>query len=320
MFCVLPFHAGDRHLAIKLAEWIKKLGGVSAHKLILAYDSATTVDGVIEPLRDAFTSVEALKIVGAPRADWSAGTGDASACNEMWIQVAQHFGRMEGPNHWFWLEPDAIPMKSTWMDELDEEYRKNRKGFMGARVLTSSGVERMSGIAAYPPSVAKYSTTAMLTDKVAWDIAGAQDFKKSCHYTRLIYHVLRTSADAPKFKSQQELNTIPKETAVFHPCKDGSLIDRLIERSDGIDIPPEKDSTSDYVSRLKRMEGNPPMVAAPVEVKQECHGEEILTLADRFRNMAETAARLIEDKPGRKAQFVAAMRDAHLIGPAKKRK
>lgn len=232
MLVVLPFHAGDKPLAIKLAQWIRDLGGVSNHDCLMVHDHACDVSEVDEPLRKAFRHVSEFVAMGVPKANWQEGKGDARACNEMWIQTAGHiFREMRVP--WLWMEPDCTPLFSTWSDDFQSAYTACRKPFMGAQVKPSKGLMRMSGIGFYPAAVCEYGQRALLADKLPWDVAGASEFLKHTHFTNLIQHVLRTSAQAPTFPTQESLSHIMAGAVLFHPCKDGSLIDRLREKKGG---------------------------------------------------------------------------------------
>lgn len=266
MIICLPFSHRDRHLAVKLSEHIAELGGASDFDCLLVHEKNVSSDGVFQPLQKAFKSVTSFNPVGVPDADWSAGTGDARAANEMWIQTAWHMhGKVR--QSWLWMEPDCVPLKPNWLAAIQEEYRNGRKRVMGMRVNPSSGRPRISGIAVYPPSVMECGQSAMLTERVPWDVAGGDDFLKHGHFTNLIYHVLRTSKEAPTFPSQNELNTIPSSAVLFHPCKDGSLIDRLREKRTGVEAPKsESIPTEVYLDRLKTPD---PVAAENERLKKE---------------------------------------------------
>lgn len=225
MLIVLPFCHRDLPQAEGLARWIAELGGVEKHDCLLVHEKHVPAESVAAPLASAFRTVSELLVFNVPQADWSSGNGDASACNEMWIQTATHV-QSSLKVRWLWMEPDCCPLRRTWADEIEADDRAGGKPFSAARVTASTG-PRLSGIAVYPPSVASYSVAALMAERVPWDLAGAADFAKHGHFTGRIHHVLRTSANAPTFPDAAALDAIPPGAALFHPCKDGSLIERL---------------------------------------------------------------------------------------------
>lgn len=232
MLICLPFFVGDKDQAIRLANWIKQLGGVGHHDCLLVRDGSASLEGVLDPCQAAFRSVTAImaQSVGE-QGKWGTGTTDATAANEMWLTASTYvFHKFQC--RWFWLEPDAVPTRSTWADELEAEDREARKPFMGAYVNIPPHEPHMSGIAVYPASVPDYSLDMAIPGKIAWDYAGRRDTigKGKAHLTKLIQHEYRIHGESPTFPNAKSLSVIKPETAVFHRCKDSSLIDRLSER------------------------------------------------------------------------------------------
>lgn len=235
MLCVIPFFAGDRHLALQLAQHIERIGGVKHHTCLLVVDKGTMKDGVVEPLQKAFASVEVIfaEPAGA-QGTWGNGTTDATAANEMFLTAAIYVQeRLKVP--FFWMEPDATPTRSTWLDEIEAEYKNGRKAFMGAYVNIPPHEPHMSGVAVYPAIVAEHSMDMMRVDKYAWDYTGRHDTvgKGKAHFTNLIQHEYRVHGESPTFPTQESLKVIRPETAVFHRCKDDSLVKRLLEKKGG---------------------------------------------------------------------------------------
>lgn len=231
MLCVLAFFSGDKHLAVNLANWIERLGGVSTHDCLLVVDKSTDSSGVIEPLRRAFKSViETSSEPAGSQGTWGTGTTDATAANEMWLTAGDYvYHKLRRP--WMWLESDAVPMRSSWLDEIENEYTRCRKPFMGAYVNIPPHEPHMSGNAVYPVDVAEHSLEMKIPNKIAWDYAGRRDTvgKQKAHFTQLIQHEYRVHGEAPTFPTRDSLKIIRPGTAIFHRCKDSSLIDRLRE-------------------------------------------------------------------------------------------
>lgn len=231
MICVIAFFSGDKHLAINLAEWLATLGGVSTHDCLLVVDRSTDSGGVLQPLQQAFRSVtETSSEPAGEQGAWGKGTTNATAANEMWLTAGDYvFHMVKKP--WFWLEVDCVPMRPSWLDEIESEYARCRKPFMGAFVNIPPHEPHMSGVAVYPPDVAAHSLDMKIPNKIAWDYAGRRDTvgKKKAHFTSLVQHEYRIDGESPTFPTKDSLNVIKPSTAVFHRCKDDTLIARLRE-------------------------------------------------------------------------------------------
>jgi len=229
VICVIPFHRYDKEQAIRLANHIRDMGGVSNHDCLLVYDEGTTSEGVLGPLTEAFRNVSIFVVPDEPDIRWNAQTKDASAPNEMWVSTAWHiYYNQKCP--WLWCEVDCCPMYPAWLDDIEADYLKSGKMGMGAKVLASTG-ERISGIAVYPAKTCDASFKAMQPGNVPWDVVGALDFLKKFHQTTLIHHLCIDRSQLPTFPDQASLSIIPQGTALFHPNKTGDLIERLRERA-----------------------------------------------------------------------------------------
>lgn len=237
LLCVIPFFFKDKDQAVRLARWIADLGGVKNHDCLLVVDESTTAEGVYEPLSEAFKSVTVT--TSKPEGEqgvWGTGTTNAEAANAMFRSGARYvYHKSKVP--FFWMEPDAAPTRSTWLDEIESEYKACGKPFMGMRVDVPPHAPHMTGIGCYPFDVANHSLPMMdpFQRKEAWDYAGRKDTigKGKAHFTDLIQHVYRLNGQEPEwptFPTLESLSQINPEAAVFHRCKDSGLIDRLREK------------------------------------------------------------------------------------------
>ncbi len=242
MLIVIPFFSGDKPLAIQLMDWIYERGCGVNHDCLLIVDRSTDSGGIIDVAKQAFQNVyEAASEPAGRQGEWGKGTVDATAANEMWLTAGIYIQHTFPKRRWFWLEPDAIPTRKTAFDEIEDEDRRGTvqpdalgkpKAFTGAYVNIPPHEPHMSGIAVYPPIVADHSLDMAIPGKIAWDYAGRRDTvsKKKAHFTDLIQHEYRTDGVAPTFPTIESLCTIRQRTAVYHRCKDGTLISRLREK------------------------------------------------------------------------------------------
>jgi len=134
-----------------------------------------------------------------------------------------------------WIEPDAIPTKPGWFDQIADEYVTLGKPFMGVYVEKSS--PHMSGNAVYPHNWRKLAPA--IVDSVTapgpktgpsagmmgqpWDIwAGPQIIPQMSRCTS-IQHVWRP----PVFDEKNLLTILKPETALFHQNKDSTFMNTL---------------------------------------------------------------------------------------------
>jgi len=221
MLVILPFYSGDKKQAVELSEWILELGGVSKHDCILCHDKRTNTDGILDTLSKSFKSV--TTIVPYDAADsWPAGP------NRMFDYTCRYISELV-KKPFLWIEPDAIPLKSNWLDKIEEEYNQCGKPFMGQYVnITDTykdGINHMSGVAVYPHNVIAEAPSVLNNITVAWDIVGALEILPKFYDTKLIQHTWK----AQSFKDVGSLCRLREEAVIFHQNKDGSLIKYLRE-------------------------------------------------------------------------------------------
>lgn len=232
MLCIIPFFAGDKPQAIRLAEWIAELGGVKGHDCLLAVHKDTDSAGVIEPLTEAFGRVAEFTIsddmiVEREQHAWAA--------NVMWKRTLNHVSAMNEPQPWLWLEPDAVPLVKTWLDQIDAAYQAGGRPFMHCLVETTRGKSN-SGCGVYPVNVCHFTDRLWELSNVSWDIHLFEEFSKHTYYTPLIQDVgfMLDGKTLPTFEDHESLTLLRPAAVLFHRCKDGTLMDRLREEKDGI--------------------------------------------------------------------------------------
>lgn len=219
MIVVYPFYPGDQDLAEKNAKWISELGGCKAHDCLMIADKRCTnniVDVVGIELGKAFNTLH-FQMAYAEIDGWPEGANYFFRLATAWLQNKQ----------WpcfLWLEPDAIPLQKGWLDEIQAEYIRAGRKFMGDRVQVENIPLHMSGVGIYPNPLHQYAGEAYRASDTAWDMAAKDQIVPQAHFTKLIEHAWKH----PKFTSKDELRTqIRPECVLFHSSKDGSLIDLL---------------------------------------------------------------------------------------------
>jgi hypothetical protein len=122
-----------------------------------------------------------------------------------------------------WLEPDAVPIKSTWFAELLQEFEMVGKPFLGRFIpAAKTHPDHMSGIAIYGkdwasicPVLGQIDTAGMQ----AWDVDRAPWIIPHMHRSNLIQHKwVRHEADR-SIPSEW----VDKKTVLFHQDKQHCL-------------------------------------------------------------------------------------------------
>lgn len=241
------FHAGDKEQTRRWLAWVEELGGLGRHKLFLMPAKGQQAD-----FRTSLPFTVVVDEWGVT-SDWSqsnASVRDASAPNTMVRQFAWHFYLQKlGP--WMFCEPDAIPLRPTAFDELEDEYRRSGKVFMGARVRVPNVDEHATGNMIFPQDAAAHCKNLMLPVhakiedryvELAFDVAAAPDIiGPHFHETRLIQHVFRGAT----FEKMDDLARIDPAACLFHTDKDGGLISLLRKRRAGLETPPAESHKRD---------------------------------------------------------------------------
>lgn len=216
--CILAFHIGNRGQALALLEWLAELGPQPGRFFLMCRQELQ--DPSILP-----TGWEWMTDWDQLEGDWSAGGKDATGANSMWQQAAREARRLQlGP--WLWLEPDAVPCRVDWMAMLAKEYEAANKCFMGAKRNTRHA--QMSGVGVYHQDTAAMVPNALMARQVPFDQYAAADFVKNAHFTALIVDEWRSGGE---FTSKALFDgRVPKHTALYHACKDGTIYDFLRAR------------------------------------------------------------------------------------------
>lgn len=232
---VLPFCAKDRDRANDLVKWINTLGGCLKNDLIVVHSNDTR-DDLVRMIWKSVTTIQPPFALP----DESHPIGP----NWLFETTLMHFYRSGGTQPFLWLEPDCVPTRKGWLEEIETEYRaalRQGKRIL-ARVTTLNDpkfpARIPSGVAVYPGDAWKIYNRLQLNRKVAWDVQFANDamphvFPSATIFSRMNRKRPPTFVKAKKPTDPENaltLEMIPTATALFHPSKDGTLIEILRER------------------------------------------------------------------------------------------
>jgi len=204
---------------VRWANHVKKLGGVSKHHIIVMPAHGVSTDGVMEPLSKAFGRAEELPCFHTEQ-------GWPVSCNRAFELAARHSEQVTKQS-FLWMEPDAIPLKDFWLDDIEAEYKQCGKPFMGDFVkiagVMPNGIDHMSGIAVYHWDMSRLLPSVFNNDHAAWDIVSGRDVIPQMHKTKLIQHDwLPTKEWRREVVTKDCVNPL---AVIYHPDKLGVLID-----------------------------------------------------------------------------------------------
>lgn len=248
MNIVFAYHNGDADLAMESAKAITVMGLNMRHKATVCIrNGASKVSEITQELKKSFPEVDQL-IVQDGFDGWPLGP------NQMFSDVACAMHSTKVP-FYFW-EPDCVPMKEGWVDDLDAEYHR-KVGIMGHLYeggMASNGkniYKMIVGSAVYPPNFLEFcpSAQSLSTYNLAyknagtipepWDVRCRWNFMaigrdtplirtywKSVNYHwkdgRIVFYAEDPEAQAVQGVTCPE-RVVSPEAVVVHGCKDGSL-------------------------------------------------------------------------------------------------
>lgn len=230
IIAVFPVCQKDIHMAMLHARWLSKMNHCSDHEAVISADMqlpASTIDKLQASLSSAFSKVEIMRYP-TPRQPYP------QSANLAWQHTARHMATRNSP--WFWFEADAVALKPDWIEQLQSEYDRGGKPFMGVVVPHHL---HLQGTAVYPSDAAMRMPNAMAATKGAFDSEGMKDTNGAVHNAeRLIFHLWvmnggnpkpNGSGEVPRFITAEQLRRwLPKSAVFMHRVKDASVVNLLI--------------------------------------------------------------------------------------------
>lgn len=204
---------------------MKQLGPLKGHSLLLVADPATDWRRCLEAQalgEEIFGSCQSI-MPEYSVSGWIAGA------NSLFFAAALHVEQNHlGP--WVWMEPDAIPLRTGWLDAVQDAYAKCGKRFMGAVIaanLHGQPHTYMNGVAVYPENLWNEFRNA---GNEAFDVVLSRRYMPECANSAL-FQCMWGQKDLPptftigKYKgghvyTKQNLDA---RAVIFHRNKDGTL-------------------------------------------------------------------------------------------------
>lgn len=241
LLVVVPYCQKDVAIAQELVAWIAEIKTPQAAAILLVADNTVPRDQVSQIAniaRNTFNFVKTALVPVSP-GGWPPNKMFLAAANQIHEQYRWPF---------LWLEPDAIPLAPTWLEELENAYNDCPKRFMGPIIKQDNNPalpkEHLTGCSVYPADAYRIfkGMEDVKSGKSAWDIAGASAVLPKAMHTDLIFHFWGQPDLPPTFVVRKEpgkdyprntfdLSKIPTGSVIMHRNKDGTLIKCLREIS-----------------------------------------------------------------------------------------
>lgn len=136
-----------------------------------------------------------------------------------------------------WVEPDSAPLRPSWFSEIAAEYETCGHAFYGERIHHAGRkTSHCTGHAVYPHDwrkrAPKLTTVLEAPDHpmfggqpgFPWDVWACEETTADLHETKLIHQIFNITPF-----TMENLNRIRPEAALFHRCKNGTLIAALAQ-------------------------------------------------------------------------------------------
>lgn len=236
---VFAFCGKDAHMMAKSMGWIADIQPQLDRTCVLHSDG--TVDPRTQSIINTYAQ-RAFKTVlvskyPTPKRPY---LGWPAACN--WaFQHACQFIESRKLGSWLWFESDAVAIKPDYLFQIEQEYERGGKPFMGTRIGDFDGLKmgHINGTSVYPQDALRYIPKAMSNYRYPWDAGMRDEMIQYAHFSnRIMQHcgaVINgkckpANGAQAKFPTQREVSALIEPGVVFfHPDKSGTLIDRLRE-------------------------------------------------------------------------------------------
>ena len=227
---VIGFCNMDIELLKKNLHWMAWMEMPKTHDCLLSYDRTTLKDNVKvveEMARRVFCTVQ--------HTSYAVPYGTRFPQTFAWQHAARYMQKLY--RNWLWIEPDCVPITPDWLVTLQTIYDYSQHPFVGPVV---EGAGHMNGTPTiYPANTPELLPGTMKHTDNAWDVEAKLEMsgkmKDIGHIAMAVWGVKDgklnpVEGESPYFAPGSPLLAqIPKTAVVFHRCKDGSLIDRLMQ-------------------------------------------------------------------------------------------
>lgn len=246
MLVCLAYHPGDMAQAKNLLLWCGELDHIVPHHELLLVAASTVPQSDINSMhsvgRQVFPNTISIRQNVREEGKWP------RASNAM-FKTAVEWVRQKGNGPFLWLEPDAAPLVSGWLDKLQADYIAKGRPFYGTEY--DKPFRHLNGVMIYSKSFASFNPYILGATDKPFDCVRPELTLKHGFNSPLIQRMLADPNEnaAMSFPYTSSLSVIRKEAVLFHGCRDGTLIEQLKNSRNG------HSTARSRVSLFKRLGG-----------------------------------------------------------------
>lgn len=229
MLVAFPFSSRDQSLALANLQWIAELGSQN-HDIILFVDDDVDAMKELAAASKCFRSAKVVKLDKCETTKWPI------VQNHVWRRIVDYID-FHKLYPFFMQEDDAIILHRDSYDQIESEYKRCGKPFMGYLEYAGdkerqhqNGVGMYRDIYELAPLLMAAPTEDNGKNYMAWDWSGGPEVVPQMHVSRLIQFAYKKEAELLKDETLSWLNP---DAAVFHTCKDVRIFDMLRKRIKG---------------------------------------------------------------------------------------
>jgi hypothetical protein len=251
MLCALGFHSGDAAQAEKLCDWIFQLNGnrKTGHVLLAAAEDVHPEMQMKVKLAAevAFDTVDLLATHPTER------MGKTEKVNSLFAQTAMHiFNGYRVP--WVWIEPDCVPLKSTWLADLSDAYYAQPRRYMGSHMMAktrdSKDVMVLARVACYPAGAMR-DLEPYFNGNAPFNMVAEKTLVERSTKSRLIQQIA--------YHHETDHDKIRPDALMLHSDKTGALVNDLRAALQPKPATPENGGETVADIPIPKRRGRPPL-------------------------------------------------------------
>jgi hypothetical protein len=206
LLVVIPFNALDSAMAESLCDWIYQLSDrkQSGSCLLIAYANVHE-EAQVKVKCAAEVAFEHVELSVAPEISSSSKVDRIKHL----FRFAADYIIKNYRLSWLWLEPDCVPLKKDWLEQLASAYESQPKRYLGAYMKMADDKFFLARISVYPTDTIK-------------DLAASTPLVSLATKTRLTQEI--------KYNHGTDLDKIREDAILLHSDKSGQLIKHLREK------------------------------------------------------------------------------------------
>lgn len=226
---IVHFCRTDFHIAMKWVRWARWLAhqpNASQYDLVM-FSAASTESSLVDQMRAEVANWPTAHVEVNPTFYERSELGYAAMANVAFRAALECTEKLFPGRPTLWCESDAIPTRPTWMDEIETEYFYAGKPFMGD-FHALGAIPHMTGNAVYPPNWRELAPSIARLPQPrpvqGWDTLCVHETLHQSHHS---YRIQQAWVEPMPRITEANASMIHPDTALFHRCKDGSLIDLI---------------------------------------------------------------------------------------------